>query len=307
VARSPVLRTWSANGRSSLPQHIPSIAEHDLVPNAATLEAEIEALIRKAGSSLRQSSMDATQAIPASNRGPRPQSLPVDQIGITVPEAGFAWDHEIRIRSRNEVLAATAPPGARRFRRALITGALVTALGLGWIGGSNLHDLVVTDPSPPPFNVSVGAIDSDTGTIASTPKMGREVTPGEPNAWKAATVSATKLDRGDRPSPAAAHQPIQSTNPISSAAQQINSSPRPAASAADRRGKILPTAETKPTTIQGWVVRDVVGGTAVLEGPTGVWKVTRGDMVPELGRVDFLVRWGSRWIVGTSRGLITTP
>jgi len=44
----------------------------------------------------------------------------------------------------------------------------------------------------------------------------------------------------------------------------------------------------------GWVVRDVVGGTAVLEGPDGVWKTTRGDTVPGVGRVDFIVRWGSR-------------
>jgi hypothetical protein len=69
----------------------------------------------------------------------------------------------------------------------------------------------------------------------------------------------------------------------------------------------MPAPETKPTTIQGWTVRNVYNGTAVLEGPDGVWRVARGDTVPAVGRIDSIVLWGNRWIVATSRGLITTP
>jgi hypothetical protein len=68
----------------------------------------------------------------------------------------------------------------------------------------------------------------------------------------------------------------------------------------------LPAPETRPTTIEGWTVRDVIDGTAVLQGPGGIWKAARGEMVPGLGRVDSIVLWGSRWIVATSKGLITT-
>jgi hypothetical protein len=64
--------------------------------------------------------------------------------------------------------------------------------------------------------------------------------------------------------------------------------------------------ETRPTTIEGWTLLEVKGGTAVLEGPDGVWRVTRGDTVPGVGKIDSIVRWGSRWIVATSRGLIST-
>ena len=31
-----------------------------------------------------------------------------------------------------------------------------------------------------------------------------------------------------------------------------------------------------------------------------------GDTVPGVGRVASIVRWGGRWIVATSRGLIST-
>jgi hypothetical protein len=67
------------------------------------------------------------------------------------------------------------------------------------------------------------------------------------------------------------------------------------------RTRPTPTPDTRPTTIPGWTVREVVGGTVVLDGPDGILKATRGDTVPGLGRVDSIVRWGSHWIVATTR------
>ena len=73
------------------------------------------------------------------------------------------------------------------------------------------------------------------------------------------------------------------------------------------RAKLRPVPETRPTTIEGWMLREVTNGTAVLEGPNGIWRVKRGDTVPGVGRVEFIVLWGKRWIVATSSGLISTP
>ena len=76
------------------------------------------------------------------------------------------------------------------------------------------------------------------------------------------------------------------------------------------RAKIEPRLpampETRPTTIEGWTIREVIGNTVVLHGPDGVWRATQGDTVPGVGRIDSIVRWGSRWIVATTRGLIST-
>ena len=65
--------------------------------------------------------------------------------------------------------------------------------------------------------------------------------------------------------------------------------------------------ETRLTTIEGWMLREVTNGTAVLEGPNGIWTAKRGDTVPGVGRVESIVLWGKRWIVATSSGLISTP
>jgi hypothetical protein len=69
----------------------------------------------------------------------------------------------------------------------------------------------------------------------------------------------------------------------------------------------MPVPETKWTTIEGWMLREVNNGAAVLEGPNGILTARRGDTVPGVGRVESIVRWGERWVVATSRGLISTP
>jgi hypothetical protein len=71
--------------------------------------------------------------------------------------------------------------------------------------------------------------------------------------------------------------------------------------------KLTPWPETPPATIPGWTLRGITNGTAVLEGPSGIWKAVRGDTVPGVGRVESMVRWGGRLIVATSGGLISTP
>jgi hypothetical protein len=81
--------------------------------------------------------------------------------------------------------------------------------------------------------------------------------------------------------------------------------PAPAEDTAARR-ILAPVPETRPGTIPGWTVREVVGDSAVIDGPQGTRRVARGESVPGLGRIETIVRWGNRWIVTTERGLIST-
>jgi len=57
--------------------------------------------------------------------------------------------------------------------------------------------------------------------------------------------------------------------------------------------------------IANWTVRDVFDGTAILEGPRGVIDVAVGDTIPEIGRVQAITRSGRRWVVATTKGVIT--
>ena len=57
-------------------------------------------------------------------------------------------------------------------------------------------------------------------------------------------------------------------------------------------------------TVEGWVLRDVANGGALIEGRRGMYEVYAGDPVPGLGRVDAIRRQDGRWVVVTSKGLI---
>jgi hypothetical protein len=57
-------------------------------------------------------------------------------------------------------------------------------------------------------------------------------------------------------------------------------------------------------TVEGWVLRDVGNGSALIEGRQGVFEVYAGDPIPGLGRIDAIRKQDGRWVVVTSRGLI---
>jgi hypothetical protein len=57
-------------------------------------------------------------------------------------------------------------------------------------------------------------------------------------------------------------------------------------------------------TVEGWVLRDVANGSALIENRRGVYEVYTGDPIPGLGRVDAIRRQDGRWVVVTSKGLI---
>ncbi|WP_375415194.1 hypothetical protein [uncultured Bradyrhizobium sp.] len=57
-------------------------------------------------------------------------------------------------------------------------------------------------------------------------------------------------------------------------------------------------------TVEGWVLRDVSNGSALIEGRQGVFEVYAGDPIPGLGRIDAIRKQDGRWVVVTSRGLI---
>jgi len=61
--------------------------------------------------------------------------------------------------------------------------------------------------------------------------------------------------------------------------------------------------ETKK--IPNWVVREVINGKAILQGPAGIIGVSTGDLVPGVGRVQSIARRGGRWTVATNKGVIS--
>ena len=214
---------------------------------------------------------------------------------MIVAPAASACDHDIRAPRRDEFTLAAASAGAPWLHPALVTGALAVALGVGWIAGASSSRFFASAPAAPSLQQASApsCAREPSQEIACAAKTDRQAMAGA--AAKAAGPGASGLTRGHERSrspqlaTAAANKDPLTTNSIASAAA------RPVA-----------VPETRPTTIEGWTIREVVGGTVVLDGPSGAWRAAQGDTVPGIGRIDSIVRWGSRWIVATTKGLIST-
>jgi hypothetical protein len=223
-----------------------------------------------------------------------------DEVGSEVPTqpaSRYPWDFSSP--NRDEVLALLKPDGDRERTIWLVAGfGLGWASGFSWYGSANRAALNPTAQTETPSRriAEIKPSGKTEGARKTTATSGLQTLPG------ASTVSAAGASPSANPQAASPGGANVYTDSSSTVSQAIRAN-----ITLTERGPIVPAPETRPTTIEGWTVLDVRGGTAVLEGPDGVRMATRGDTVPGIGRIDSIVRWGSRWIVATASGLIATP
>jgi hypothetical protein len=110
------------------------------------------------------------------------------------------------------------------------------------------------------------------------------------------------------PSPTGPAAVIPPTRPEAAKAESAKSdSARPEIVAkADPAPQSRPQdASAKPVTVDGWLLRDVYGGVALVEGRAGgLREVSPGEFVPGVGEIRSIERRGRGWVVVTSRGII---
>jgi hypothetical protein len=63
----------------------------------------------------------------------------------------------------------------------------------------------------------------------------------------------------------------------------------------------------RPPVVEGWVVRTVYRGTAILQNRRiGTIDVEPGDVLPGVGRIESIKKQDGKWVVVTAKGLITS-
>jgi hypothetical protein len=62
----------------------------------------------------------------------------------------------------------------------------------------------------------------------------------------------------------------------------------------------------KPPVVEGWVLRSVSDGVALVEGRHGVIEIEPGDSLPGIGRIHEIKRQDGHWVVVTPKGLIVS-
>jgi hypothetical protein len=216
------------------------------------------------------------------------------------PATVSTWQYGIRIDNRDRISASDSRPFFRSTHIRFITATVLLALGciaalssFYFFGRSNVSEQKVNSSGP-----ILGSEKARIPVTTLEPRSGETIT------GRVASTTANAID---------SHESVknlsQAPSPSSAVTGQHTTTARTATKKDQAKavGQLVPVPETRPTTIKGWTVRNVVNGIATLEGPGVTWKAARGDTLPGLGKVDSIVMWGNRWIVSTSKGLITTP
>jgi hypothetical protein len=187
-------------------------------------------------------------------------------------------------------------------------GALATA-GLGHFAGADKaasNNLVL--------EASVARIDADLlalkASVEHTSKLGisqfNKTSDRLDKVEKAQAEPAARLAKlSDAVDKLRAAPAAVATAPV--AAKEVTGSISPPATAVVAAPVPLPAPRpelARLPTVEGWVLRDVANGVALIEGRQGIFEVYAGDPVPGLGRVDAIRKQDGRWVVVTSKGLV---
>jgi hypothetical protein len=299
------------------------VVSPDLQGPAAEADVPPPALSEPAPALSEQSAekvMEAEAASPAI-AATEAQALWVDDAGIDAPSVNAeiyrlpAADHEDTApgsadsESKQDLLpkrrfSALAAAVALATVAGAMSGALATA-ALWHFAGSD-----VATAGNSSVEASVARIDADIAALKSSLE----------HTAKLATAQSGKAgERLDKLEKVQA-EPAAKLARLSEAVDKLRLATVPVASssaaapvaAKETTGSIQPpTAASKPEvarlpTVDGWRLRDVANGGALIESRQGLFEVYAGDAVPGLGRIDAIRRQDGRWVVVTARGLIIT-
>lgn len=229
--------------------------------------------------------------------------------------------------AKMETASTESPSGTRRMSAMAAVVALATVAGAlgGALATAGLSHMMDGQTATAPANTgaleaSIARIDADIVALKA----------GVEHTSKVATGQFNKTnDRLDKVEKAQA-EPAARLAKLSEAVDKLRATPAPApvvaaapapAPARDVTGSVsqpttvaaaVPAATAVPPKpdvgrlprVEGWVLRDVGNGGALIESRQGIYEVYAGDPVPGLGRVDAIRKQDGKWVVVTSKGLI---
>jgi hypothetical protein len=217
--------------------------------------------------------------------------------------------------------------GKRRFGAmaamvalAAVAGALGGALATAGVGKLIAGDQAQASVKDPALESSVARLDAEIVALKASLEHSSKTTTGQINR------ATDRLDKVEK----AQAEPAAKLARLSEAVDKLRAAQAPTTTVAaastsakekDVTGSIpqqaVATAAAAPVpavppkteigrlpTVEGWRLRDVAYGGALIESRRGTYEVYAGDPVPGLGRVDAIRKQDGRWVVVTSKGLI---
>jgi hypothetical protein len=333
VSEQKAEQTSGESGSLSAGPAVPASSDAKIEPVAASMaSAQVESpkLVPEQGGAVEAPRMDAPNADASKPEAARemPKETPKETPKADAPRVpgkimimssgDRAWSNS-SARPEPESTQSQGMFGKRRLSALAAVVALATVAGAlgGALATAGLGQFMGNDTAGGnhALEASVARIDADVLAlkvgVEHTAKMGMsqfnktsdrldkiEKAQAEPAAKLAKLSEAVDKLRAP-PAVAPAPAPVAAA-PV--AAKDVTGSVSPPAVAA---AATPPKTEVgRLPTVEGWVLRDVGHGGALIEGRQGIYEVYAGDPVPGLGRVDAIRRQDGRWVVVTTKGLI---
>ncbi|HLN10480.1 MAG TPA: hypothetical protein VK281_16180 [Xanthobacteraceae bacterium] len=197
--------------------------------------------------------------------------------------------------------AAVAAPPARAGRFVLLAASVALAASIGAVAGSlgdaelqrHLLGAAEAPRSEIPEDVrglkdTVAQLRANVKTLAdSVAAMRASMTASSATVNGQLSKLTEALDRGERRTAAVA--PVTAPETTGSITVPAAGEPKPPA---------------KPPIVEGWAIRKVYDGAALIEGRYGIVEVEPGMNLPGLGRIQDIRRQDGHWVVVTPKGLI---
>ena len=289
---------------ASPPADMATIASPDLVPPQAE-QAPARAAIVSPIAPPASTTAAASQHDGAASA--KPSIIKLDDVRPGAAEAPSAPPAASHTWAPARRLAALAAGIALAAAVGTMGGAMATAeMARLWAGDSPAP--VASTEESRALKDSIARITADVAALkAAVDTSGR-------SANSQLVKLGDRLDRFER----AQAEPAAKLAKLAEAIDRIERrtpGPNAAAAAHDATGSIAAVApspqpqavavrDAGPPVLEGWVVRSVYNGAALIQGRLGLVAVERGDTLPGLGRIENIRRQDGRWVVVTSKGLI---
>lgn len=320
----------AAPNASTAPEPVAAAAEVEaprIAPepeSAPRVEAATEETVKAEAAKLEATKVEAPKIEAPKDEVPKAEAPKVDAVKTAEPR----FPGKVMIMSPGDragmgaksEAAAEAPSGKRRIGAmaavvalATVAGALGGALATAGVGKLMAGDSTSASAKDSALEATVARIDADIAALKTSL---------EQTTRTGATQFSKTSDRLDKVEKAQV-EPAAKLARLSEAVDKLRTAQASATSAQAKdvtvTGSIpqqvaaaaapAPAAPPKPEvarmpTVEGWVLRDVANGSALIEGRRGMYEVFAGDPVPGLGRIDAIRKQDGRWVVVTSKGLI---
>jgi hypothetical protein len=225
-----------------------------------------------------------------------------------------------RVGTEAKAAPSEASSGKRRIGAmaavvalATVAGALGGALATTGIGKLMAGDSTQASAKDSALEASVARLDAEIGALKASLEQTSKTTTGQLNKASDRLDKVEKAQAEPAAKLAKLSETVDKLRAAQASATTVAAAPAPAkevtGSLPQQVAAAAPAAPPKPEvarlpTVEGWALRDVGNGSALIESRRGMYEVYAGDPVPGLGRVDAIRKQEGRWVVVTSKGLI---